>query len=147
MIRVGISQLYTLKPWSSAVQEIFFWPFQIASNCLGNFSGTRGNKVQSVLLSAFKFTSSRAGTYLFLASWCRHPVRNLCISSFSPHLSFFPPYLSHSMESTAMPASTYGPLQKRNARLRRIWLCGPLRSSCLLSILRFDHPVYIHSRS
>ena len=74
MIRAGISQMCTLKPWSSnAVQEIFFWPFQIASNCLGNFSVTRGNKVQSVLLAGFKFSSSKSQTYLFFASWLWHP--------------------------------------------------------------------------
>lgn len=74
MIRVGISQMYALKPWSSnAVQEIFFWPFQIASNCLGNFSVTRSNKVQSVLLAGFKFSSSESLTYLFFASWLWHP--------------------------------------------------------------------------
>jgi len=73
MIGAGISQMYTLKPWSNnTVKEIFFWPFQITSNCLGNFSVTRGNKVQSVLLVGFKFSSSEALTYLFFLSWPWH---------------------------------------------------------------------------
>lgn len=91
MIRAGISQMYTLKPWSSnAVQEIFFWPFQIASNCLGNFSVTRGNKVQSVLLAGFKFSSSTSLTYLFFASWLRHPFSTEIHASnlFSPFSGF-----------------------------------------------------------
>lgn len=86
MIRAGISQTYTLKPWSSnAVQEIFFWPFQIASNCLGNFSVTRGNKVQSVLLAGFKFSSSESPTYLFFASWLWHPFSTEIHASNLPH--------------------------------------------------------------
>ena len=66
MIRAGISQTFILKPWrNNTVKEI-------TSNCLGNFSVTRGNKVQSVLLVGFKFSSSEALTYLFFLSWPWH---------------------------------------------------------------------------
>lgn len=91
MIRADISQMYTLKPWSSnAVQEIFFWPFQIASNCLGNFSVTRGNKVQSVLLADFKFSSPESLTYPFFASrlWLPFSIEIHAFHLFFPSLGF-----------------------------------------------------------
>lgn len=121
MIRAGISQMYTLKPWSSnAVQEIFFWPFQIASNCLGNFSVTRGNKVQSVLLAGFKFSSSESLTYLFFASWLWHPFNTEIHAS---HLHLDPPQVllkDHTVASTTVTTLHLLPLEKQNISLGRL---------------------------
>lgn len=74
---------------------------------------TRGNKVQSVLLAGFKFSSAESLTYQFFASWLWNPFST---EIHAPNLLSPTQVLlkDHAVESTTMTTLHLLPLQKRN---------------------------------